>query len=210
MALILPVMVSCDKSTPLTVTPSSITLYVGGTAQLQSEPSDGVRYSTSDDFYASVSPTGLVTANKFGGAVINASLDNISVDIPVVVLCQYSLYPELDKIIGQPESEVIKLLGSAYTQSEMSSGETMYIYKYFNSYTEAIAVSFKNEICSSAAALVSTSYMSQLTQYLKERYSLVAMLNDVYAFFNHDKDVVAALNVPSAYYLQVTYTPYNN
>ncbi len=69
------VAIACQKqSTALTVEPSEVLLYSGGTTQLTAEPAEGVTYSSKDEFYAEVDASGLVTGNKVGETDIVASV----------------------------------------------------------------------------------------------------------------------------------------
>lgn len=199
---------SCEKSTPLTVEPSEIVLYTDGTQQINAEPSDGVKYTSDDDYYASVDANGLVTANKVGKTNIRVSSSNGDATIPVVILPKYSLYPELDPVINSPVSTLKNVLGSNYSSSYSSTGELLYSYENYNTYTTEIIATISNNKCTGVGVLVPTSNMSMLIKYLTERYTIAGMLNDYYLFMNHDENVVISLTLYNISFLMVMYLPY--
>ncbi len=203
------VAIACQKqSTALTVEPSEVLLYSGGTKQLTAEPAEGVTYSSKDEFYAEVDASGLVTGNKVGETDIVASSSNGAATIPVTIMPQYSLYPELDPIVNASKSAMIEILGSGYTESTSDKGETLYAYKNYNTYAEVIFAIFSNDVCKSIGVLVSTSYLTKFTSYLKERYAVAGMQNDYYFLLNHDKDIVISLGLYNVSYLLAVYIPY--
>lgn len=200
-------MISCQKSTSLTVSPESIYLYSNETEKLSAYPSDNVKYTVKDDFYATVSSTGLVQANKVGETEIIVTSNNGRVDIPVTVIPQYSLYPELEPLIGSSVSWVTRALGGGYTEDKDSKGQKTHVYKNYNKYVYGIVVTFNGSTCSNIGVVVSTSYTSQLANYLKERYKLIGTQDNYYFFLDHSEDVTITLTVYSADYLTVIYNP---
>lgn len=201
--------VSCQKSTPLTVTPTSMTLYAEGTEQITATPAEGVTYTSSDEFYATVSETGLVTANKVGQTDIRVSSDNGMATIPVLVLPKYDLYPNLESLINAPVSRMEEVLGRDYTRDTSSSGETMYTYAYYNTYTTGILCSFENGVCTSIGVVVQTSHLTKFVNYLAERYSVAGMLNDYYFFLDHDRKVVVTMTLYNSSYMMAVYMPHD-
>ena len=201
--------VACQKqSTPLTIEPSSVVLYSDGTRQLAANPAEGVTYASNDEFYASVDENGLVTGNKVGETEIVASSSNGTVTIPVTVVSQYSLYPDLTSLINSPLSSMTDMLGAGYQTSTSETGETVYTYLDYNEYTAAILVCFDGGSCSKVFTMISTSYMSKFTSYLIERYAVAGMQNDYYYFLNHDKNVVITMTLYNPKYMATLYMPY--
>ncbi len=202
---------ACSKEDgkELEVTPDSIALYADGTRQLTTNVDDAT-FTSDDDFYAKVDETGLVTANKVGGTMITISSSIGSVKVPVVVLNQYSLYPDVDALIGQGTSEMTNLLGNDYETFNSSDGSVNYGYRNPTKYAELILVSMKSGKCEYVAVLVPTSNTSMLTKHIKERYAFAGMQNDNYFFLNHDENVLIGLTVYSTSYLIVLYIPYTS
>ena len=202
---------SCSKeeTKKLEVTPTNITVYSEGTTQLTTNVDDAT-FKSADDFYATVDEVGLVTGNKVGETEIVVSSAHGTVKVPVTIMNKYSLYPDVDGLIGKSASDVTNVLGTSYTTSTTSSGGTNYTYINPTSYAAGIVATIESGKCSAIGVLISTSNTSMLTKHLLERYSVAGMQNDYYFFLNHDKNVVIALNVYSASYLMVIYMPYSS
>ncbi len=203
-------LVCCSKDdggdSSLVVTPDTIALYVDGTKQITTSAGDAT-FKVADEFYASVSEDGIVTANKVGSTEVIVSSKSGTATVPVHVLNQYSLYPDLDGLIGKTYSDVIKVMGSNYTESTASSGNITYSYTAPTSYTVGIVFQFapSTGLCETVGVVVSTAYTSMLSKYLIERYTVAGMQNDYYFFLNHDEDVLIGLNVYNSSSLIVLY-----
>ncbi len=201
--------IACQKkSTPLTVEPSAVVLYSEGKEQLTANPAEGVTYTSKDDFYAEVDANGLVTANKVGATEIVASSSNGTVRIPVGVLPAYVLYPELTQLVNSSLSAMTNLLGTNYERSTSEKGEPIYLYRDYNVYTAGIIASFSNGTCTGLCSIISTSYLTQFTKYLLERYTVAGKQNDYYFFLNHDKTVVIGMTLYNIKYMMAIYAPY--
>ncbi len=187
---------------PLTVSPQEIIFYTEGEEQITTNES-AAAFSSEDTFYASVDPTGLVTANKVGSTSIIVSGKGETQKIPVIVLSKYSLYPDLDGLIGKPSSDVKSALGSSYVVKENT-----WLYYDLSSYAN-LGFTYENGVVANAVVLVPTKYTTMLTKHLIERYTVAGMQNDYYFFLNHDEDVVIGLTVYNISYLAVTYLPYS-
>ena len=201
---LIPIFFSCEKSSKLTVAPEEIILYSEGSTKITTNASSPT-FTVADDFYASVEADGTVKAKKVGETTIRVSGNGETTSVPVTIMSMYSLYPDLDKIVGKNKSAVSSLLGSGYT-----TGTDSWVYKNYNSYTDGIVVTFENERVSSVGAIVSTSYTSMMSKYLLERYSLVGMQNDMYFFLNHDKNASVVFSVYNVSYLMAVYVPYTD
>lgn len=207
------VLISCNEiavkpeEKKLEVDPTIITVYPDGRRQITTNAEDAT-FSSSDTFYASVDETGMVTGNKVGKTeiVVSSSIGNAR--IPITIMGEYSLYPDVDGLIGKSMAEVTAIMGTPKDVSTASTGSTLYTYPEPTTYTTGMGFSFKNGKCEYIMAIVSTSYTSMLSKHLIERYAVVGKQNDVYYFLNHDKDVVITLQVYNLYYLSVYYMPY--
>lgn len=198
-------LLGCEKESPkLSVTPTDITLYSEGTKQITTNATDAT-FTITDDFYASVEANGMVTANKVGQTNILVNSSYGSTTIPVTVMPQYVLYPDVDELIGKNLSEVITVMGSNYETSTSDDGDKNYMYMNPTSYCEMIGFTFSGNTCKSIAIFVPTKYTTQITKALIERYTVAGMQNDYYFFLNHDEDVTIALTVYSASYIGVAY-----
>ena len=198
-------LLGCEKmGKKLEVNPSEISIYSEGTAHLTTNVEDAL-FSSKDEFYASVDAAGLVKGKKVGKTEIAVSSKSGSASIPVTIMPQYSLYPDLDGLIGKGLSDITKVMGSDYTSSTTSSGDKMYTYKHPTTYAAAIGFTLTGGVCSNIIVAVSTSYTTKITKHLLERYAVAGMQNDYYFFLNHDKNVVIGMTVYSASLIAVMY-----
>lgn len=188
----------------LEVNPSSIIVYSEGTQQLTTNVDDA-SFITKDDYYATVSTTGLVTGERVGSTEIIVKSSIGSYEVPIKILNKYSLYPDVDRLIGKNISDMVNLFGSDYKTSTTSSGAMMYGYANPTRYVELIAFTMNGSTIKSVGVVVPTSYTSMLTKYLLERYMVAGMQNDMYFFLNHDENVMIGLEVYSSQYLMVIY-----
>lgn len=191
----------CEKMNQLIVTPEEIVLFTEDTEQISTNTESAI-YSSKDDFYASVDQSGLVTANKVGTTSVILTGGDKSITIPIKVMSKYSLYPNLDEIIGKTESDVRAKVSSSYTIDD-----GMWLYKDITQYA-SVGITYENGKVKNAVAFVPTSYTLMLTDALIERYSVAGMQNDYFYFLNHNRDVVITLIVYTYDYLAVVYTAY--
>ena len=96
---------SCDTdlfdNTPLSVSPTSISLYVDGTQQLTANKTKNITYTPTDYWYLDVSTNALVTAKKKGNTSTKVSDGENIVYVNVEIKSAYDLYPEMDLYIGK-------------------------------------------------------------------------------------------------------------
>ena len=84
---------SNDDDSAITISPKEVTMKVDEIKQLQTT-GDIQKWSSEDNFIASVSPTGAVTANHVGETNVMASGNGYSATCKIVVEPQYSYYIE--------------------------------------------------------------------------------------------------------------------
>ena len=205
--LCLLVVIGCEAPV-LTYDPINISLYTEGTKQITTNAVDAT-FSIKDDYFATVSSTGLVTANKVGKTevVINSSYGPGSVNVDVIP--QYILYPDLDNLIGKGVSDMESVMGTSYKESTTSKGETMYTYENPTSYCKGIGFTFSGSSCKSIAVYVPTNHTTKITKALIERYTVAGVQNDVYLFLNHGENVLIGLTVYNYAYIGVAYVAYS-
>lgn len=198
-------LLGCGKETPkLTVTPTEIALYSEGTKQITTNATDAT-FTVNDDFYASVEANGIVTANKVGETEVLINSSYGSAVVPVIVMPQYSLYPDVDALIGKGLSDVVEVMGSSYETSTSDDGELQYMYLNPTSYCEILGFTFSGSKCKAVVAFIPTEHTTKITKALIERYTVAGMQNDYYFFLNHDENVTIALTVYTAKYIGVVY-----
>lgn len=197
---------SCTKENTKTleVTPNSIAVYSDGTKQLTTNVDDA-SFSSNDDYYATVTSSGLVTGERVGETEIIVKSSAGTVKVPITILNKYSLYPDVDGLIGKSTTSMTRLFGSNFKLSTSSSGDLMYGYTNPTNYVDGIVFSVNGSKINSIGVIVSTSYTSMLTKHLLERYMVAGMQNDMYFFLNHDENVIIGFEVYSYQYLMVIY-----
>lgn len=199
------VLAGCTKEEKkLEVTPNSITVYTDRTAQLTTNVDDAA-FSSSDEYYATVSENGLVTGEKVGETEIVVSSSRGTVKVPITIMSQYSLYPDVDGLVGKTLSDITKVMGSNYESSTSTSGEITYLYRNPTSYVDAIMFIMKGSVVETIGVLVPTTNTSMITKHLIERYTVAGMQNDMYFFLNHGKTTTIAMQVYSTKYIIVMY-----
>lgn len=204
--------VACSKEEKktFTVSPTSMMLYPGDQNQIKSS-SDNVTYTSYDTFYAEVSETGIVTANKVGASLITATSGKQSANVAVVILPKYILYTNMDKIIGMAEEEVLAEIdkdGHAHEATTNKLGNDLWVYNDYNTYVSKIKIAFDEDKKAEGVGVgVYSKYVSDLSGYLVERYTYVYKSGSTFLFLNHDEDVSIIMEVASSG-LSVLYNPY--
>ena len=125
--------------------------------------------------------------------------------MPIKLLSQYSLYPDVDNLIGKGLSDVTKVFSTSYDHSISSKGEDMYVFEYPTSYVDFIGFTMSGNKVANILVAVQTKHTTMLTKHLIERYNKAGMQNNYYFFLNHGKKVTIALTVYSVKYLAAMY-----
>lgn len=195
---------SCDSdildTTPLSVSSTSLSLYVGDTYQLTVNKTKNITYSPIDSWYATVENSGLVTAKKLGKTRIKVSDGNSTVYVSVDVKSTYQLYPDMDYYIGKKFDAFDGAFGN-YDDTSSTDDYITYWYDHRTKYDISFGFIFKKGDAFGTIQAVSiyipVTYEKQLETYLWDRYFCPEALNDVYYFYNHDKDVGLKLEYKS-------------
>lgn len=195
---------SCDTdifdNTPLSVSPTSLSLYVGDTHQLTVNKTKNITYSPVDSWYATVGSNGLVTAKKLGKTNIKVSDGSSSVYVSVEVKSAYQLYPDMDYYIGEQFNVFDGAFGN-YDGTTTTDDFITYWYDHRTKYDISFGFIFEKDdsfgIIQAVGIYIPVTYEKQLETYLWDRYFCQETLNDVYYFYNHDKDVAIRLEYKS-------------
>lgn len=187
---------SCDSdlfdNTPLSVSPTSLSLYVGDTYQLTVNKTKNITYSPVDSWYATVESNGLVTAKKLGKTSIKVSDGNSSVYVSVDVKSAYELYPDMDYYIGKQFSVFDGAFGN-YDETTTTDDYITYWYDHRTKYDISFGFVFKKGddlgTIQVVAVYVPLTYEKQIKTYIWDRYFCPETLNDVYYLYNHNKKV---------------------
>lgn len=191
---------SCDTDVfdniPLSVSPTSISLYVDGTKQLTVNKTKNITYTPTDYWYVDVSSSGLVTAKKKGNTTIKVSDGNRIVNVNVEIKSAYDLYPELDLYIGKKFDSFNGIFGN-YDEIKSTENFLTYWYEHRTKYDISFGFIFnKGDALGTIQAVsvyIPVTYENQLETYLWDRYFCNEALNDVYYFYNHSKEIALKL-----------------
>lgn len=208
------VFTSCSKDDDSTVSlaESSATLKVDENKQLKVS-GEVKEWSSENEFIASVSATGLVTANHVGETRIMAKGPNSSAICNITVQPQYTYHTEPLCKEGITKSDV-KKYEKRKLRSETTDG---LFYNGENSLVTAVAYQFdSNDHLKYALLMIPHHNSSVLTQqlinFLLERYNPVADIDGIYSFIDANNLKTASKIVylevaPQGYYnyISVTY-----
>ena len=197
----------CRGEDPLTVAPESLTLHYGEKEMITTNAGRPV-FSSEDDYHAAVDAAGLVTAGKVGSTVIRVSAENGNAEVPVTVEPEYSLYPDIDRLIGATMDEVSSVFGPGHNSAPSSGDGTMWGYTNWNRYA-SVAFLFEGGRVTYALVVVPTTYTQSLASHLRERYTVAGMLDDYFFLLNRDMSVIISLTVYSSTRLSVLYDRYD-
>ena len=191
---------SCDTdlfdNTPLSVNPTSISLYVDGTQQLTVNKTKNITYTPTDYWYVDVSTNGLVTAKKKGNTSIKVSDGDHIVYVNVEIKSAYDLYPEMDLYIGKKFDSFNGIFGD-YDEITSTEQYDTYWFEHRSKYDISFGFIFnKGDAFGTIQAVsvyIPVTYENQLETYLWDRYLCKEALNDVYYFINHSKKIALKL-----------------
>ena len=169
---------SKDDDSTITISPKEVTMKVDENKQLQTT-GDIQKWSSENNFIASVSPTGSVTANHVGETNIMASGNGNSATCKIIVEPQYSYYKEPLCQEGITKADVKRFEKRNLRSETSDDGE--------NALVSAVAYQFdSNDKLNFVMLMIphhnSTVLAKQLINFLLERYNPVVDLDGVYTF----------------------------
>lgn len=159
---------SCSKDDGDTIdlqTPSEIVLNSKQTAEIKAISQSPISYKSKNEFNATVSDKGLVTANFVGETEILLTNGSNSKSIVVRVDPKINLYPEPSIEWGITKSQIIAKYGKPDTETADGIG-----YSGYSSAAPIAMFLFENNRLKSSAVTVKASYASTLGSFLAERY----------------------------------------
>lgn len=153
----------------ITLEETSTTLHKGETYQINAECENHITYSSDNEFCATVSEEGLVTANYVGTAVITLDAESDTTTFEVTVAAQSELYPEPEIEIGETKEAVIERFGAPVAETEEAIG-----YANYSENTTMLMVMFdENNLVTSYAVIMDVNFVEELETFLSERYMFV-------------------------------------
>lgn len=208
-SLILFAACSKDDSNDLVITSSKeVGLTSQETSQIKcSDPK--ATYASEDEFVATVSETGLITAKRIGETYIDI---NGKKSVKVTIRPVYTQFVEPQFLFGATKEDVYSKVGTNYYSSDdtgisyiPSSGKVKY-YSYL----------LKDGKVSSVGMIVSTDDLESITNFLLERYVPISLEEEDYTAvlanaLTEDKiTMLVAEKIYSVSYIFVVYLPYSS
>lgn len=167
-----------DESHDLVVSPSSVSIASGEEIKLSA--SENCDWRSESDFIATVDDDGIVKANFVGQTNIIAYNVTKSTSVPVVVRGKCNTYTEPVLDFGTTMADI-----KSKEQRTLISETGNYLrYAGENSAVKDVVYMFDNGRMSSAGVLINGLYMTELVDFITERYKFVSETDGLYVFCN--------------------------
>lgn len=164
----------------ITLDETSVTLNSGDTYQIQAECEYPITYTSENEYYASVSEEGEVTANFVGSTNIILESESDTQTFEVTIEPVSNLYPEPEIEIGATKEAIIDQFGTPDIEDE----ETLGFYNYAEN-TMMLMVLFDEEgLVYAYAVILDVSFEEELDTFLGERYMYVQEQEGVKIYIN--------------------------
>lgn len=185
---------------------SGVTLKYGETFEMTALSGTPITYTSENEFHATVSNTGVVTAGRIGETNIIVDDGRNTRLFNVVVEKSSDLYEEPNMDWGISRSGLIARIGEP---SDIS--ETFLYYKTGSNSVPEIMYSFKNDKLESAVVMVHIDYSNILGVFLDERYMPISFEDGVFIFVNavnpQDVTLVVGASIATFSHWFVVYMP---
>lgn len=203
--------VCCSKNDEtIVLKQSEVSLYPGDEFQIEATSNLGLTYRSENEYHASVSETGLVTALFVGETNIVVSDGNDSKNFRVTVQPKSTLYPEPCMNWGASRSEVIAYSGTPDTNS--ADGLT---YKEYGNADALIYMFDESDKLKSVGVLVKSNLSSEMSTYLAERYLPIDISSETYTILfvngisSETITTVIGSRLLNLSYWMIVYLPYS-
>ena len=168
------------EETLITLDTTAVTLNSGETYQINAECEYPITYTSEDEYVATVSEDGLVTANFVGSTVITLQAETDSQTFEVTVAPVSELYPEPEIEFGESKESVIERFGEPAAETEEAIG-----YNDYSDNTMMLMVVFdENDLVEYYAVVLDTEYSEELDTFLSERYLYAGEAEGIKVYIN--------------------------
>ena len=178
-----------DKNT-ITLSQNSVTLYHNDTYQIDATCKDNITYSSHNEYVASVSNSGFVTAQYVGETNVSLKSNEDSKTFKVTVAPKSNLYPEPNIEIGESMASVLQKFPKAEIYDDF-----LFIDEYSNAAPELYIDLDDNRCVSAYEIWVEGEYSSELSTFIRERYKYLGVEDGVYVFINGLNENTATMGV---------------
>jgi len=203
---------SCSKddgtNTSISLKTVEKSLFCGDKYQIEAASTSEIIYTSENEYNATVTSSGAVTARFIGETSITLTNGNDSKKIKIVVNPHYTLYPDPCITFGISKSEIIAKYGIPSTQTATGIGYA----NYSNASPIVMYLFDANNKLISTGVIVKTTYSSELGAFLAERYLPVDITNLIFINSLDPKKatmLIGASLYDTTYWL-VTYGPYTS
>ena len=193
----------------ITMKVSEKTLYHDDEFQIEATSNGEISYVSENEYHATVSDEGLVTAKFIGETNILLSNGEDLKKFKVVVKPKNNLYPEPDVDFGASKATIIAKFGTPDSETSTAIGYA----NYSNAAPILMFLFDSSNIVEGYSVMVKSTYSSSLSTFLLERYKAVTEIDGMYMFINAlDTDTatkIIGLSLYNISYWQVLYMPYS-
>lgn len=166
-----------DKNT-ITLSQNSVTLYHNDTYQIDATCKDNIAYSSHNEYVASVSNSGFVTAQYVGETNVSLKSNEDSKTFKVTVAPKSNLYPEPNIKVGESIASVLQ----KYPNAEIDD-DFLFVNEY--SPTTVLYIMLDDNRCVKYyGVMMEGKYLSELSTFIRERYKFLGVEDGVYVFIN--------------------------
>lgn len=203
---------SCSKddsaNTSISLKSVEKNLFCGETYQIEAASTSEITYTSENEYNATVSSSGLVTARFIGETNVTLTNGNDSKKIKIVVNPHYSLYPDPCLNFGISKSEIIAKYGTKFEEKDNGI-----CYSNYSIAAPLVMYFFDtNNKLKSTFVAVKTAYSSDLGAFLAERYMLADKGNRIFINSTDPKKATMLIgaSLQNTSYWLVVYGPYTS
>ena len=204
--------ISCEKDDEvdkmITLTSAEITLYPNEEHQIEATSNTTITYFSENNYHASVTELGLVTAEFVGETIIVLSNDNDTKKVQITVKPKNNLYPEPNLEFGISRTALIEKYGVPDAETEAGIA--------YDNYSNAAPIVMyffdENNKLEITSVMVKTQFSSSLGTFLSERYLPIDSEN--FIFINslelENTTMLIGADLYNLSYWRVLYAPYSS
>jgi hypothetical protein len=197
-----------DKDS-FSINATEITLKRNQTFNLVVSPdASGCVFESENDYIATVSSSGVITAQLVGETYIVVKIDekDFTDKCKVTVTPEYQMYREPYLIFGKPKANV----KSYETRYLLLEDDITLFYLGENSYIDYLLYTFEKSAYSISCCLIPISYVKLLTDYLEERYVPVYTTDSLSIMMTADSKTTVGMSqstIIGTEYFMIIYFP---
>ena len=194
----------------ITLETTEATLHSGETFQIVAECEYPITYTSDNEYFATVSEDGLVTANFVGNTTITLESESDTQTFEVTIEPVSNLYPEPEIEIGATKEAIIEQFGNPDIDEE----ETLGFYNYDENTMMLMVLFDEDGLVYAYAVILDVSVEEELDTFLGERYLFVQEQEGVKIYINgltlEETSMIVGSQVLEDQFLMAIYEGYTN